>query len=71
MSEENFTNSSERLLPTSIAAHILQVPERSIRWWAKTSRIPAVREGVKLWKFRRSDVIAMKARLLAQRMEAA
>jgi len=61
----------ERLLPTSIVARILSVPERTVRWWARTGRIPASRDGVKLWKFRRSDVLFVKARLIARRMEAA
>lgn len=68
--EVRFQN-PERLLPTSVVAQILEKSERTVRWYAQTGRIPAIREGMKLWKFHRRDVFRARARLLAQRMEAA
>jgi excisionase family DNA binding protein len=40
---------SNRLLPVSEAAEEFGVPERTLRDWAKKSKIPTVRHG-KLWK---------------------
>jgi len=32
-------------------ARVLQVPARTIRYWAATGRLPAVRKGPKMWFF--------------------
>jgi excisionase family DNA binding protein len=70
MSERLFHNSSERLLPTNAVARKLKKSERTVRWYAKTGRIPAVRDGEKLWKFRRDDVEALERELCRRAMEA-
>jgi excisionase family DNA binding protein len=56
-------NSSGRLLPTNVVARRLRKSERTVRWYAETGQLPAVRVGIKLWKFRDADVEAFKIRL--------
>lgn len=62
MSQVDFQSPSGRLLPTNVVAQRLNRSVRTIRWYAETGQIPAVRDGVKLWKFRDSDVVAFKLR---------
>jgi excisionase family DNA binding protein len=38
------------------------VPERTIRHWARTGQIPAVKFGRKIWRFRLGDVESLAAR---------
>jgi excisionase family DNA binding protein len=54
MSDRKFLN--ERLLPTNVVAQRLHKSERTVRWYANSGKLRAVRTGLKLWKFRRVDV---------------
>jgi excisionase family DNA binding protein len=51
-----------RPLSVHRVSEILNVSERTVRYWASTGRLQATRIGKKLWKFQRSDVIAFKRR---------
>lgn len=46
----------------TIVAERLNLPARTVRHWAATGRIPAIRVGVKLWRVRMADVEALSAR---------
>ena len=48
--------SAERPLLVHHVAKRLGVPPRTVRYWAATGRIPAIKAGPKIWKFQRSDV---------------
>ena len=71
MSQVQLRPQSRRLLPTNVVARRLNKSLRTVRWYAKTGRIPAVRDGVKLWKFHDSDVEAFKLRFSTPSEEAA
>ncbi len=70
MREVRFDQKSRRLLPTNVVARRLGKSVRTVRWYAKTGQIPAIKIGIKLWKFDPSDVDAFKVRddVLFQRM---
>jgi len=66
MSEVRISSPLGRLLPTNVVARRLGKSQRTIRWYAKTGRIPAVRIGTKLWKFHEVDVEAFRLLCCAQ-----
>jgi excisionase family DNA binding protein len=47
---------SDCLLRVHHVARRLGVPRRTVRYWAATGRIPAIRCGRRIWKFRAVDV---------------
>jgi excisionase family DNA binding protein len=49
---------SGRLLRVNNVVRRLGVPERTIRHWARTGRLPASKRGPKIWVFREVDVVA-------------
>ena len=50
-------NSGDLLLVHHVA-RLLGVPCRTVRHWAATGRLPAMRAGRRAWNFRRGDVVA-------------
>lgn len=59
------TNSSIRcraglLLLVRHVAKRFDVEERTVRWWAKTNRLPGQKLGVRIWGFTEADVIAFE-----------
>jgi len=55
-------SSVDRYLYVCHVARRWNVPERTIRHWARTGRIPAVKFGRKIWRFRLADVESFAAR---------
>jgi hypothetical protein len=51
-----------RLVRTSVAARIARLPERTMRHYAQTRRIPAVRCGRRCWLFKVSDLLVFNVR---------
>lgn len=49
-------SSNERYLYVNNVARRLNVSERTVRYWAANGRIPAIRIGVKIWRFRPIDI---------------
>jgi excisionase family DNA binding protein len=60
-----------RLLPTSIVAQRLGRSVRTVRLYAASGRIPAVRVGSNLWKFYDFDVDRFRLQYCAHSDEAA
>jgi predicted site-specific integrase-resolvase len=60
MSAIRTPSSFGRQLPTSVVARRLRKSERTVRWYARTGQIRAVRVGTKLWKYYESDVEAFR-----------
>ncbi len=56
------SNPSDRLIHVRHVARRLAVSERTIRNLARTGHLPAIRVGVKLWRFRERDIAAYLAR---------
>lgn len=52
----------EGLLPVSLAARRLGVPERTVRYWAQTGVLRAIKVGPKLWFFTPGEVDEFKGR---------
>jgi excisionase family DNA binding protein len=50
----------KRLLRVNNVVHRIGVPERTIRYWAATGRLPAVRQGKKIWLFDPEEVDAFE-----------
>ena len=48
-------------------AERLSVPERTIRYWAKTGRLPARRVSLKIWAFDEADVEKLRMRRVFER----
>lgn len=48
--------SVDRLLLVHHVAQRLKVGRRTVRWWAMTGRLPAHRQGVKVWVFAETAV---------------
>jgi excisionase family DNA binding protein len=51
-------SAAPRLLLVHHVARRLGVPRRTVRCWAATGRLPAIKIGPKIWKFRPEDVEA-------------
>ena len=67
----SFTADGERILSVHSAATRLGVSDRTVRLWARTGRLPGFKDGPKIWRFRETDVEAVRARLASERREAA
>jgi excisionase family DNA binding protein len=67
----DFPLPSGRLLPTNVVASRLHKSRRTVRWYATTGQLRAVRVGIKLWKFYESDVEVFKRHFYHDRAEAA
>ena len=52
---------------TNIAARIVRIPERTLRYAAQKRSIPAIRVGKRRWYFRVGDLLKFKARLALRR----
>jgi excisionase family DNA binding protein len=67
----SYTAEGERILSVHTAAIRLGVSDRTVRLWAARGRLPAFKDGPKIWRFRASDVEAVRARLASRRRRAA
>jgi excisionase family DNA binding protein len=58
-----------RLLLVHHVAQRLGVPRRTVRYWAATGRIPAIKAGPKIWKFAPAEVerLALSFAILRRR----
>jgi excisionase family DNA binding protein len=65
-----FTADGERILSVHSAAIRLGVADRTVRLWARQGRLPAFKDGPKIWRFRETDVEAVRVRLASERREA-
>ena len=65
-----FTADGERILSVHSAAIRLGVSDRTIRLWARTGRLPGFKDGPKIWRFRETEVEAVRARLASARRAA-
>jgi excisionase family DNA binding protein len=66
-----FTANGERILSVHSAAIRLGVSDRTVRLWARNGRLRGFKDGPKMWRFRETDVEAVRARLASLRLEAA
>jgi excisionase family DNA binding protein len=66
-----FTADGERVLSVHTVAVRLGVSDRTVRLWAKKGRLPSFKDGPKIWRFRASDVEAVRARLMTGRRDTA
>jgi excisionase family DNA binding protein len=66
-----FTADGERILSVHAVAVRFGVSDRTIRWWAKNGRLPGFKDGPKIWRFRATDVEAVRARLMIRRRDVA
>ena len=55
-------SSTDRYLYVCHVARRWNVPERTVRYWARKGLIPAVKFGPKIWRFRLQDVEEIAAR---------
>jgi excisionase family DNA binding protein len=62
-----FTADGERVLSVHMVAVRFGVSDRTIRLWAASGRLPGFKEGPKIWRFRATDVEALRARLATRR----
>ena len=65
------TADGERILSVHSAAIRLGVSDRTVRLWARMGRLRGFKEGPKIWRFRETDVEAVRARLATRRRRAA
>jgi excisionase family DNA binding protein len=65
-----FTADGERILSVHSAAIRLGVADRTVRLWARQGRLPGFKDGPKIWRFRETDVEAVRVRLASERREA-
>ena len=49
-----------RMLRVHIVASRLSVSPRTVRWWAKTGRLAALKQGPRIWLFLETDVEAFR-----------
>lgn len=66
-----FTRDGERILSVHTVAVRCGVSDRTVRLWAAKGRLPGFKDGPKIWRFRATDVEAVRARLTRRRREAA
>jgi excisionase family DNA binding protein len=67
----SYTAEGERILSVHIVAVRLGVSDRTVRLWAARGWVPAFKDGPKIWRFRETDVEAVRARLVSRRRRAA
>ena len=66
-----YTADGERILSVHTAAVRLGVSDRTVRLWAAKGRLPAFKDGPKIWRFRATAVEAARARLTTRRRDSA
>ena len=66
-----FTTDGERVLSVHTVAVRFGVSDRTIRHWAANGRLPGFKDGPKIWRFRATDVEAVRARLTTRRRNSA
>ena len=64
-----FAADGERVLSVHTVAIRCGVSDRTVRLWARNGRLPGFKDGPKIWRFRASDVEAVRARLTARRRD--
>jgi excisionase family DNA binding protein len=62
-----FTADGERVLSVHTVAVRFGVSDRTIRLWAVQGRLPGFKDGPKIWRFRATDVEAVRVRLMVGR----
>ena len=62
-----FTKDGERVLSVHTVAVRFGVSDRTVRLWAEKGRLPGFKDGPKIWRFRATDVEAVRARLKTRR----
>jgi excisionase family DNA binding protein len=66
-----FTADGERVLSVHTVAVRFGVSDRTVRLWAKKGRLPGFKDGPKIWRFRATDVEAVRARQMTGRRDTA
>ena len=66
-----FTADGERVLSVHTVAVRFGVSDRTVRLWAEKGRLPGFKDGPKIWRFRATDVEAVRARLMTRRRDPA
>ena len=66
-----FTADGERVLSVHTVAVRFGVSDRTVRLWAEKGRLRGFKDGPKIWRFRATDVEAIRARLMIRRRDAA
>ncbi len=66
-----FTADGERVLSVHTVAVRFGVSDRTVRLWAEKGRLPGFKDGPKIWRFRATDVEAVRARLMIRRRDMA
>lgn len=67
----SFTKDGERVLSVHTVAVRFGVSDRTVRLWAAKGRLPAFKDGPKVWRFRATAVEAVRARLTTRRRNTA
>jgi excisionase family DNA binding protein len=67
----SFTADGERVLSVRTVAIRLGVSDRTVRFWAEKGWLSGFKDGPKIWRFRETDVEAVRARLASRRRHAA
>lgn len=62
-----FTTDGERVLSVHTVAVRFGVSDRTVRLWAAKGWLPGFKDGPKIWRFRATDVEAVRARLMIRR----
>lgn len=68
---KSFTPEGERILSARTVALRLGLSDRTVRLWAKKGWLPGFKDGPKIWRFRETDVEAVRARLVSRRRHGA
>jgi excisionase family DNA binding protein len=66
-----FTADGDRVLSVHTVAVRFGVSDRTVRLWAEKGRLPGFKDGPKIWRFRATDVEAVRARLMTRRRDMA
>jgi len=66
-----FTADGDRVLSVHTVAVRCGVSDRTVRLWAEKGRLPGFKDGPKIWRFRATDVEAVRARLMTRRRDMA
>jgi len=66
-----FTADGDRVLSVHTVAIRFGVSDRTVRLWAEKGRLPGFKDGPKIWRFRATDVEAVRARLMTRRRDMA
>jgi excisionase family DNA binding protein len=63
----SFTADGERVLSVHTVAVRFGVSDRTVRLWAEKGWLPGFKDGPKIWRFRATDVEAVRRRLMNRR----